>query len=88
MTCNLHFFGANQIPPVGLGTYAFEAVNTERFVEEQKGHQSLTSVEEIVRYAIGNAGYRHIDTAHAYNNEEEIGRGMRRAMEDFGIQRY
>ena len=32
--------------------------------------------ESSVRFAI-EAGYRHIDTAHAYHNEESVGRGIR-----------
>lgn len=33
------------------------------------------------------AGYRYIDTATAYDNEKEVGEGIRQAMEEYGIKR-
>ena len=39
--------------------------------------------EEAVSDAL-KAGYRHIDTASAYGNEEEVGRGLRAAGVDRG----
>ena len=39
-----------------------------------------------VKSAIG-AGYRNIDTAAAYHNEESVGEGMRQAMSEYGIKR-
>lgn len=41
---------------------------------------------QCVKYAI-KAGYRNIDTAAAYNNEKEVGEGIRQAMSELGIQR-
>ncbi len=38
--------------------------------------QSGSSTEEAVRWAL-QAGYRHIDTAAIYGNEEAVGRGIR-----------
>ncbi len=32
--------------------------------------------EAMVRFAVGEAGYRHIDTAAAYGNERGVGRGI------------
>ena len=32
--------------------------------------------EALVRFALAEAGYRHIDTAKAYGNEEGVGRGI------------
>lgn len=32
-------------------------------------------------------GYRHIDGAHLYGNEQEVGEGLRKAMKEFGIKR-
>ena len=32
--------------------------------------------EASVRFALAEAGYRHIDTAKAYGNEEGVGRGI------------
>merc|ERR1719247_1613649 len=39
-------------------------------------------VAEAVYHAICNAGYRHIDAAQIYNNHEEVGLGLKRALED------
>lgn len=38
-------------------------------------------VQNIVREAILNCGYRHIDAAWLYQNEDEVGRGIREAIE-------
>lgn len=49
-----------QIPALGLGTW--QAPEAE--------------VVEAVRYAVKEAGYRHIDCAWAYNNEVSVGKGL------------
>lgn len=49
-------------PRVGLGT--FLSPNSE-------------DLKECVRFAVEEAGYRHIDTATAYGNEEEIGNAIK-----------
>jgi len=49
------------IPQLGLGVWQTPDADAER----------------LVRYAIHEAGYRHIDTAAAYGNETGVGRGMR-----------
>ncbi|MCL5666685.1 MAG: aldo/keto reductase [Patescibacteria group bacterium] len=51
------------IPIIGLGTW-----------QSQEGEQ----VENAVVWAL-QAGYRHIDTAKAYNNEEGVGRGIKKS---------
>lgn len=38
-------------------------------------------------YTAIKAGYRHIDTAEAYRNEEGVGLGIRRAMAELGLKR-
>ena len=87
MTFYLNSFGISRVPSVGLGTYTFEPnIISESDSKHQDGPK-ISSADEIVYHAIGQAGYRHIDTAHAYNNEKEIGKGIKRAMKDFGILR-
>ncbi|MGF7122761.1 aldo/keto reductase [Rhodococcus sp. AG1013] len=51
------------IPQLGLGVW--QATNDE--------------TEHAVRFALDDAGYRHIDTAAAYGNEEGVGRGIANA---------
>ena len=43
-------------------------------------------VENAVFHAI-ESGYRHIDTAKIYGNEEQVGAGVRRAISELGISR-
>jgi diketogulonate reductase-like aldo/keto reductase len=38
-------------------------------------------VQNIVKEAILNCGYRHIDGAWVYKNESEVGNGIREALE-------
>ncbi|MDZ7701352.1 MAG: aldo/keto reductase [Halobacteriales archaeon] len=54
------------LPPLGLGTY------------ENKAFEQCA---ESVRTAL-EAGYRHIDTAQSYENEDAVGEGLRRASVD------
>ena len=56
-----------KIPAIGFGTWQVKDGN--------EAYQSTLWALE--------AGYRHIDTAHAYGNEESVGRAIR----DFGIAR-
>ncbi len=51
----------NEIPLLGLGVW-----------QVPSGREA----EDAVRWAL-EAGYRHIDTAQAYGNEESVGRGLR-----------
>ncbi|MGO4203497.1 aldo/keto reductase [Rhodococcus sp. TAF43] len=51
------------IPQLGLGVW--QATNDE--------------TEHAVRFALDDAGYRHIDTAAAYGNEEGVGRAIANA---------
>lgn len=61
----------NEIPVVGFGTW-------------QMPNDEDTS--EIVYHAI-EVGYRHIDTAAIYKNEEAVGRGIKRAIDDGLVDR-
>ncbi|MEA2403443.1 MAG: hypothetical protein QOE08_90 [Thermoleophilaceae bacterium] len=51
----------NEIPLLGLGVWQVKAGD---------------EAENAVRWAL-ELGYRHIDTAQAYGNEESVGRGLR-----------
>lgn len=55
------------IPPIGFGTYQIP-----------NGNMTYNTVTSAL-----NFGYRHIDTAHAYGNEESVGKAVR----DSGIHR-
>ncbi|KAK7202377.1 NADP-dependent oxidoreductase domain-containing protein [Myxozyma melibiosi] len=44
-------------------------------------------VAKIVEYALTTAGYRHIDCAFAYGNEEEVGRGIAAAIKSGKVTR-
>ena len=81
----MKFYMNSRVPSVGLGTYVFEPHSFN--VSNETSHQNVATTEEIIYYALGHSNYRHIDTAHAYNNEKEIGRAINRAMKDFGILR-
>lgn len=50
-----------RIPQLGLGVWQASDEDTER----------------AVRFAIDEAGYRHIDTARIYGNEAAVGKGLR-----------
>ncbi|TQN66642.1 putative oxidoreductase [Colletotrichum shisoi] len=52
--------GLNAIPPLGLGTWLSD-----------KG-----KVAHAVSFAVGEAGYDHIDAARIYRNEDETGKGI------------
>ena len=57
----------NQVPVLGLGVW-----------QVHDGPECVNAV----RWAL-EAGYRHIDTAQAYGNEESVGRALR----DSGVRR-
>lgn len=42
--------------------------------------------QSLVRQAIGS-GYRHVDTAEGYGNENGVGRGIKTALKELGISR-
>ncbi len=56
----------SEIPELGLGTWQ----NTDR-------EECVNSVKTAL-----NIGYRHIDTAQVYGNEEEVGEGLEKAEVD------
>lgn len=59
--------GGVKIPVIGFGTWQVE-----------DGRQAVDAVKEAL-----SAGYRHIDTAQGYGNEESVGR----AVKDSGLKR-
>lgn len=59
------------MPMIGLGTW------------RAKPHET----EAAVYYALCKAGYRHIDAAQIYNNQREVGAGIKRAIEECGLKR-
>ncbi|XP_014639181.1 PREDICTED: aldo-keto reductase family 1 member C23 [Ceratotherium simum simum] len=61
------------IPVLGFGTAASEEVPKSKALEATKS-------------AIG-AGFRHIDCAHLYNNEKEVGLAIRSKIEDGTVKR-
>ncbi|KDN51082.1 hypothetical protein RSAG8_00711, partial [Rhizoctonia solani AG-8 WAC10335] len=50
-----------EMPTIGLGTWK----------------SAPGDVGQAVTFALKEAGYRHIDTAHAYRNEKEVGQGIK-----------
>ena len=60
-----------QIPCMGLGTW-----------QVPNGGPTKEAVKAAIR-----AGYRHIDTASRYGNEEDVGAGVREACEELGLSR-
>ena len=60
-----------EIPILGFGTYKIEDDVT-----------ALNSVREAIK-----AGYRHIDTASFYKNEENVGNGIREGLKHTGLKR-
>ncbi|XP_063303603.1 aldo-keto reductase family 1 member C1-like [Pelobates fuscus] len=63
----------NRIPVVGFGTYAPDKIP-----------KSLA--EDATKVAI-EVGYRHIDGAHIYGNEVEVGRAIKKKIEDGTVKR-
>ena len=64
--------GGAQLPAIGLGTFGSDAVPPD-------------AVADAVLGAI-EAGYRHVDCASVYGNEEAIGRSLKRLLAS-GIRR-
>ncbi|WP_462130053.1 aldo/keto reductase [Staphylococcus pseudintermedius] len=65
------FYNGNQMPQVGLGVFRVENNDTAK---------------EAVKHAI-KSGYRSIDTAMIYQNEEKVGEGIREALAETDLTR-
>ena len=59
-------------PVLGLGTYL--ATDPEK-------------LENAIKFAIGKCGYRHIDTAYVYDNEEIIGKALKNLFDNDVVKR-
>ncbi|MGO2109375.1 MAG: aldo/keto reductase [Staphylococcus equorum] len=67
----IDFYNGNAMPQLGLGVFRVENDDTAK---------------DAVKHAIIN-GYRSIDAALVYGNEEMVGRGIQEGMAAAGIQR-
>lgn len=67
---NVKLTSGQEMPVIGLGTSSF----------------TDNEVEDVFVRAITEIGYRHIDTASFYKNEEQIGRALKKVF-DKGIKR-
>ncbi|KAL0131933.1 hypothetical protein PUN28_000007 [Cardiocondyla obscurior] len=73
------FSNGHKMPMLGFGTF-----QVMRFVEDNDS--DIGDIKEAVKEAI-NLGYRHIDTAFFYGNENEIGEAIREKIEDETVTR-
>lgn len=67
----IEFYNGNQMPMLGLGTFRVENDDT---------------CKEAVKHAI-ESGYRSIDTAKVYGNEEQVGQSIKEGLESTGLNR-
>lgn len=67
----VQFYNGRTMPKIGLGTYRVKDSDECR---------------ESVKYAI-EQGYRSIDTAMIYGNEETVGQGIKEGLESTGLSR-
>lgn len=68
---HIEFYNGNTMPQLGLGVFRVENDNTAK---------------DAVKHAIVN-GYRSIDTALIYGNEEHVGLGIKEGIAEAGITR-
>lgn len=68
--------------------YLLFHVYTKLYIEKLNNFQSPKGeVAQAVKDAI-DAGYRHIDGAHIYGNEHEVGEGVNTKIAEGVIKRY
>lgn len=67
----IKFYNGHEMPRVGLGTFRVE---------------NNDDCTKAVKHAIEN-GYRSIDTAKVYSNEEKVGQGIKEGLETTGLKR-
>ena len=68
---HIEFYNGNTMPQLGLGVFRVENDDTAK---------------DAVKHAIVN-GYRSIDTALIYGNEEHVGLGIKEGIAEAGITR-
>ncbi|KAG0650356.1 D-galacturonic acid reductase [Hyphodiscus hymeniophilus] len=69
-----------KIPALGFGEHFLSAEESIVLTYSGTWQSKPGEVERAVEYALLN-GYRHIDAAYSYGNEEEVGVGLRKAFE-------
>ena len=67
----IEFYNGHTMPKVGIGTFRVE---------------NNDECKEAVKHAIVS-GYRSIDTAKVYGNEEQVGLGIKEGLEATGLER-
>ena len=73
-----------EIPMMGLGTTRFRNQNDTN--KSMKGDDRNKDVEDVVYFSI-KYGTRLIDTASKYENEVEVGKGIKRAIDEGIVKR-
>lgn len=75
-----------KIPALGFGEFSCPPSKlTDILTRPGTWQAKAGEVERAVEYAL-SIGYRHIDTAYSYGNEDEVGLGLKRAFES-GLKR-
>ena len=78
------------IPALGLGMYslsaAFVRVGTDSCLPIGTWQSAPGEVSKAVTHALF-AGYRHIDCAYVYGNEDEVGQGLAEAFKSGKVKR-
>lgn len=71
LTSTYKLSNGNEIPCIGFGTW-----------QSEDGDEAYNAVLSALK-----AGYRHIDTAAAYGNEESVGKAINDFLREFGVKR-
>ncbi|KAK2105478.1 Aldo-keto reductase 1 member C1 [Saguinus oedipus] len=74
------------MPLLGFGTYAPAERGSKDDTTEAPAPVPKSKAVEATKWAI-EAGFRHIDSAHCYNNEEHVGLAIRNKISDGSVKR-
>lgn len=66
--------GLSKMPKIGIGTF-----------EGFDSNKSLSTAKAVCKAL--EVGYRLVDSAFCYNNEIDVGHGIKSGMEKYGIER-